>query len=302
MAHSVPDNVAVVIETRRRARAAHQRLEARPHAGRRLPHRRRQARGARQPRRRPAARATRRTPSGGGFTGLGAARRRGVPPDHPPAAGPRPHRLLRLERPPDAAGDRRRRPDRPQGRGRRPLDAQEPEHRRQPRLPGGAGGDADPPAGARGVRPARGADPLHRKPGRADVGPDPDRVPRPPVGLGRARRHGDHLRAARAGERAARARHDQPALEGGRGGLARGERGRTRLGTREPGGDQDALRARASQGGDADPRRVPDAGGECADGAGGGRAGGRDRHRRERLGRRAEPERASGSSTRSRPV
>ncbi len=64
MAHSVPDAVGIAIETAA-GRVFHTgRLEARPHAGRRAAHRRRQARRARQPRRRPAARATRRTPSG----------------------------------------------------------------------------------------------------------------------------------------------------------------------------------------------------------------------------------------------
>ena len=47
--------------------------------------------------------------------------------------GPDHRHLLRLQRPPRAAGDRRRRPARPPGRARRPLDAQELQHRLQPR-------------------------------------------------------------------------------------------------------------------------------------------------------------------------
>ena len=49
---------------------------------------------------------------------------------------PHPRLVVRIERAPDAAGDRRRRRSRPQGRDRRPLDAQEREHRAQPRLHG----------------------------------------------------------------------------------------------------------------------------------------------------------------------
>ena len=64
----------------------------------------------------------------------------------------------------------------------RPLDAQEPQHRAQPRLPRGARRHVHPAARARGARAARGDDPLHGKPGRADVGADADRLPRPPHG------------------------------------------------------------------------------------------------------------------------
>ena len=56
VAHSIPDCVAVVLETRAGPGRPHRRLEARPHAGRRPEDRRRPARRARQPRRRPAAR------------------------------------------------------------------------------------------------------------------------------------------------------------------------------------------------------------------------------------------------------
>ena len=71
-----------------RPRLPHRRLEARPHARRRPAHRRRQARRARQPRRRPALRRLdeRRAPR---LHPVRARRRRGVPPDHPGAPGPR---------------------------------------------------------------------------------------------------------------------------------------------------------------------------------------------------------------------
>ena len=232
MAHSVPDNVAVVIEAGglRLLHTSDWKLDHTPIDGFRTDVG--QARRDRQPRRRPAPlrlderRAAR-------VHRLRAAGRRGVPPDHPAADRPCPRRVLRLERPPHAAGDRRRRPDGPQGGDRRPLDAQEPQHRREPRVPGDSRGDGDPAEGARRVRAARGADPLHGQPGRADVGAHPHRLQRPPGGVGRARRHGDPLRAAGARERAARARHDQPAFEGGRGGAARGERARSRVRSRD---------------------------------------------------------------------
>ena len=71
-----------------------------------------------------------------GVTRVGAGRRRGVPPDLPEPRGPHPRLLVRVERAPHAAGGRRRRRLRPQGRLRRPLDAEEREHRAQPRLHG----------------------------------------------------------------------------------------------------------------------------------------------------------------------
>ena len=47
----------------------------------------------------------------------------------PAAPRPHPRRLVRLERAPHAAGDRRCGPGRPQGGDRRPLDEEEPQHR-----------------------------------------------------------------------------------------------------------------------------------------------------------------------------
>ncbi len=59
--------------------------------------------------------ATRRTRSGPASR-VGAGRRRGVPPDLPAPHRPHPRLLVRVERAPDAAGDRRRGRRRPQGR------------------------------------------------------------------------------------------------------------------------------------------------------------------------------------------
>ena len=62
------------------------------------------------------------------------------------------------------------------------------------------------------------------------------------------------------GQRAARARLDQPARPGRGGGAAPGDRDRARLRARLLRGAAHAALARPAAGGDADPRRVPDAG------------------------------------------
>ena len=70
------------------------------------------------------------------------------------------------------------------------------------------------PDEADGAAARRGARALHGQPGRADVRADEDRVRQPSEHRGRPRRHGDHLRQAGPGERAAGARRDQPARAG----------------------------------------------------------------------------------------
>ena len=115
------------------ARAAHRRLEARPHAVDGLKTDVGPAGVARQRGRRPDARRLDQRRATGD-DGLGASRRRGVPADHPAADRTHRRRLVRLEHPPHAAGGRGRNRARTQGCGRRPLDAQEHEHRPQPRL------------------------------------------------------------------------------------------------------------------------------------------------------------------------
>ena len=65
---------------------------------------------------------------------VGEAFRQIFPQPH----GPDPRLVVRVERASHAAGRRRRHRLRPQGRVRRPLDAEELEHRAQPRLHGRA--------------------------------------------------------------------------------------------------------------------------------------------------------------------
>ena len=126
------------------------------------------------------------------------------------------------------------------------------------------------------------------------------RVRRPPERDGRERRHGDHLGEAGPRERAPRARLDQPALPARGGGAAPGGRARSRLGPRVRRGAAHAPLARAAARGDADPRRVPHARG--ARKAGAGRRSRRrcDRDRGERLGRRADPRRRPARRARRR--
>ena len=69
-----------------------------------------------------------------------------------------------------------------------------------------------------------------------------------PVDRDRARRHRDHLREARAGERAARPRLDQPARAGGRRGAAPGDRARARVRPRLLGGAAHAARRCSGRG------------------------------------------------------
>ena len=96
-------------------------------------------------------------------------------------------------------------------------------------LPGGVDRLAE---GGDGAAARQGPHPLHGEPGRADVGADADRVRRPSERHRRERRHRDHLREAGARERAAGARLDQPARAPRRRGAPPGGRAGARLGPR----------------------------------------------------------------------
>ena len=120
---------------------------------------------------------------------------------------------LRLEHPPRAAGDRRRRRARPQGRAGRALDAQER------RASGARSATSRCPTGmlvgaARDRRLPRRArrDHLDRLPGRAAVGAAADGLPRPPPGGAARGRHGRLLGHADPRQRARGQRDDRPPL------------------------------------------------------------------------------------------
>ena len=117
-----------------------------------------------------------------GYTGserlVGEAFRQIIPLAH----GPHPRRVVRLERPPHAAGRRRRARVRPQGVRRGPVDAEEPQHRAHARVHGRARRRAREARRARQLRAGQGARPLHGQPGRAAVRADANRVPRPSHG------------------------------------------------------------------------------------------------------------------------
>ena len=163
----------------RRDRADHRRLQVRPDPRGRHPGRRLTPRRAR-PRRRPLPlrRFDQCRPAGRGAVGVdrgpGAARR-------VLALRRADHRhLVRLEHPPGAAGDRRRRRPRPPRRPGRALDAQELQHRLEPRDRLGARRALHPAEGDRGLPRREGGRDLDRKPGRAAIGPAADGLQRPP--------------------------------------------------------------------------------------------------------------------------
>ena len=259
MAHSIPDCVAIVVETARRARAAHGRLEARPHAGRRAQDRRRQARRDRQPWCRPHARRLdeRRAAR---HDRLRAPRRRGVPaadPDAHRAASSSPRFASNIHRMQQAA-------DVAIASGRKVAVV------------------------GRSMRKNMN---IARNLGYIDIPEDAIVSPKEAMELPPSEvlilctgsqgepmsaltriAYDDHANVSVErgdtviisakpvpGQRAPRPRRDQPAREVGSRGPAPGDRHRPRLRPRLLGGDAHAALARAPEGADADPRRVPDA-------------------------------------------
>ena len=153
MAHSIPDAVAVVLETPAAGSSTRATTSSTTRRSTACA-----PTSASSPRSATAAStccsATRRTPSGPASRSRSASSARHSARSSRGAQGRDPRLVVRLERAPDAAGGRRRRRRRPQGRVRRPLDAQELEHRAQPRLHGCARGRDRQPARARGAAAA----------------------------------------------------------------------------------------------------------------------------------------------------
>ena len=187
------------------------RLQVRPDAGRRPPGRHLAPRRARP--RGPAAalrRLDQRRPAGD--RAVGVERRPGPAGDLRRLRGTDHRHLVRLQHPPRAAGDRRRRGARPPGRPGRPLDAQELQHRLQPGHRQRALRAVHPAARDRELPRREGGRDLDRQPGRAALGAAPDGQQRPPRRRAALRRHGRLLGDAGAGQRAGGQRNDRPDL------------------------------------------------------------------------------------------
>ena len=121
--------------------------------------------------------------------------------------------LLRVEHPPRPAGGRRRGRARAQGLAGRPLDAQEHEHRAQPRATSTSRtGCSIGVARDRGLPRPQGRRDLDRQPGRAAVGAAPDGARRAPERRAARGRHRDVLGHADPRQRARGQRDDRPHL------------------------------------------------------------------------------------------
>ena len=228
--------------------------------------------------------------------------------DRRPAPGPRlrslrgPDRrhLLRVEHPPRPAGRARRREERPQGRARRPLDAQERQHRPQPRAHRHPRGDAGATARDRPVGRREDRRHLHRLPGRAPVGAAPHGLPRSPAGGAQVGGHDRVLGHADPGQRARRQRDDRPPvphrLQGGHG----PRRADPRLRPRLRGGGQDDDQPHPPEVRDAGPRRLQ-ADAHPRRARPGGRRAGRTSSAARTAPRWRSPPRARSSASRSTP-
>ena len=221
-----------------RHRPVHRRLQVRPDAGGRRAGRHVAARRARP---RGAAAALRRLHErrSRGDLGERVARRPAPGPRVRPLQGPHRRHLLRVEHPPRPAGRARGGDQRPQGRARRALDAQERQHRPQPRPHRHPGGDAGAAARDRPVGRREDRRDLDRLPGRAAVGAAPDGLPRPPAGGAEVGRHRGVQRHADPRQRARGQRDDRPPVPHRLRGDHRPRRADPRLRPRLRGGGQD---------------------------------------------------------------
>ena len=176
-----PTACAVALRTELGTDPDHRRLQVRPDPGRRQPRRRLPAGRARaRGRALPVRRLDQRRSARHRAVGVERRARRcwssfGALP------GPDHRHLVRLQRPPGPAGDRRRGAARPQGRPRGPLDAQELQHRPNLGIAERAGGPAHPAQGDRVLPGRQGGRDLHRQPGRAAVGAAAHGARRPPA-------------------------------------------------------------------------------------------------------------------------
>ncbi len=173
-----------------------------------------------------------------GTTPSEASRRAGAPRGLLARRGPDRDHVVRVQPAPGATGDRHGDAARPAGRGRRALDAKEPEHRAPARARTCARGTPRLAEGDRVVpgRQARSAD--HRKPGRAALGASPDGPPGAPAGEAPLGRHHHLLGHADSRERAGGQRDGRPPLPDRRDRHHDPGCRRSRVRTRPRGGDQ----------------------------------------------------------------
>ena len=254
MAHSIPDSCAVVLRTELGPLliTGDYKFDQTPVDGNPADVSRLAELGARG-RPLPLRRLDQRRPARG--RAVGVERRPGAARPLRPLPRPDHRHLVRLQRPSRPAGHRRcRRARSPRGAGRS-LDAQELQHRLEPRDRPDSRRAADPGARDRVLPRPRGGRDLDRKPGRAAVRSAPHGARRPPRRRAPLRRHGDLLGDADPRQRALRQRDDRPHLRDRRRGDHRRRRADPRLGPRLAGGaeadaqpDPPALR-------DAVPRR-----------------------------------------------
>ena len=143
---------------------------------------------------------------------VGGERRTGPAGGDRARAGPGGGDVVRIQRAPAPAGDRRRDRARPPGRRGGPLDAQEPEHRAPARPCRGARGTAGVAQGDRELPGAAAGDADDRQPGRAAVGAAPHGARRAPQREAALRRHDHLLRHPDPRQRARGQRDGRPPL------------------------------------------------------------------------------------------
>ena len=283
-----------------RCPADHRRLQVRPDPGGRAAGRRLAARRAGPGGRAvPVRRLDQRRSARGGAVGV----ERGPGPARSVLPLPRPdHRhLVRLERASGPAGDRRCRRARSTRGAGRSLDAQELQHRRQPRHRAGSRGHADPGAGDRVLPGPQGGGDLDRKPGRAPVRAAAHGPRRPRGRRAALRRHGDLLGDAGPRQRALRERDDRPDLRDRRPGGDRGRRAHPRLGPRMAGGAEADAQPDPAALRDAGSRRSQAPAPPRGPGRVGGDRAGADLQGPQRPGARVRRVRGPARVTRSRP-
>ena len=300
MAHSIPDSRAVVLRTELGAllitgdyKFDQTPVDGRPADVSRL------AELGREGVLVPLRRLDQRRPARGGAIGVERRPR----PARAVLALPRPdHRhLVRLQRASRPAGDRRCRRARSTRGAGGSLDAQELQHRLQPRHRPRSRGHADPGARDRVLPGPRGGRDLDREPRGAPVRAAAHGPRRPRRRRAALRRHGDLLGDAGPRQRALGQRDDRSDLRDRRPGGDRGRRADPRLGPRMAGGAEADAQPDPAALRDAGSRRPQAPAAPCRPGRVGGNRAGADLQGPQRAGARVRSSPGPASVPRSRP-